>query len=146
MSGDSTKDHGTTMAEPAIFFKLYLYPDYELDRAIIAWIKTIPKQQRSRKLKQVIDKGIDGDLAPQELIRSRSLSFQLALNKERDRRIILMLNGIPQRMRSMKLKEMIFKGIQPVTSPSSVRPHLARPEAGQMAKRVFGSIKKPQSE
>jgi len=134
------------MDEPVIFFKLYLHPDIEQDRALIAWIKTIPKQQRSRKLKQVLKKALEEDLAPQESIRSRRLYFQLAFYMERDRTLIIWLKSIPQRMRSMMMKEILRKVIQPVPAPSSMRSHLTLPEAGAMAKRLFGSIKKPQSE
>ncbi len=146
MSADSTREHGTTMAEQGIFFKLHLNPDIEPDRTIIVWINAIRKQLRSRKLKQALRKGIDENLAPQEPTRSRSMYFQFFLSYKRDHGTISWLEKIPQRMRCRKMKQLLGKVIPPSPLSSPIRSHTPQPEAREMVKQLFGSIKKTQSE
>lgn len=62
MSGDSTKGPCTTMAKRGVFFQLYLNPQRERDRKILAWIEGIPKWRRSGKVKDLLYGALSGDL------------------------------------------------------------------------------------
>lgn len=37
-----------------VFLRLYLYPGSEQDQRIVAWLETVPKTQRSRKVKTIL--------------------------------------------------------------------------------------------
>lgn len=126
-------------------FKLYLNPAHEEDRTVHGWLLGIPKRKRSGKIREALLSVITNDPLPQDR-PSSAISFQFRLNpkKETDRQILLWLSGIPKRMRSQRMKGLLLKVIQPIPSPRKSSP--PQPGVGQAARRVIGSIFKPDLE
>ena len=61
MSGDSTKGHSTIMRKRGVFFQIYLNPQKERDQKIIAWLASLPRWQRSRRVKNLLYRILSGD-------------------------------------------------------------------------------------
>ncbi|NKE72855.1 hypothetical protein [Candidatus Manganitrophus noduliformans] len=123
-------------------FKLYLNPGYEEDRAIHAWLLAIPNRKRSGKIREALLSVLKDNPPPDHFL----ISFQFRLNpkRETDRQILLWLSGVPKRMRSQRMKGLLLKVIQPIPSPRKSNP--PQPGIGQAARRVIGSIFKPDLE
>jgi len=134
-----------TKDERKISFKLHLNPAHEEDRTVHGWLLAIPKRKRSGKIRETLLSVITNDALPQDR-PSSGVSFQFRLNpkRETDRRILLWLAGVPKRMRSQRMKGLLLKVIQPTPSPRKSSP--PQPGVGQAARRVIGSIFKPDLE